>query len=258
MKRILALTMALLFVMALPARAATWFDDGEMLHRDPFCVDAAFSFSSFYTPSLESATEEEARALGTLCESCTALVTPVEGADDPVVWYYNPDGGKYYHRNAECPSIRAKYLPLTGQITAESPTWLPENACSVCGFAQQVLHGPSDSFGWNATPAEKAAFLPGIWTQPSDEAIHFSAAADAAYEFLLALRPKEVYVMSVAHYDQGGPDEPRTTYKVIATTLLRHPVCIVYVDALTGEVYHHQLAEEYKDVAPTDSTGSPT
>lgn len=27
-------------------------------------------------------------------------------------WYYNADGGKYYHANPSCPSVSAKYLPL--------------------------------------------------------------------------------------------------------------------------------------------------
>lgn len=249
MKRLVSCALLLTLLTSLPAHAATWFDDGEKLHRDPFCVDAAFSFSSFYTPSLEFDTEDDARAHGDLCESCTALVTPVEGSDEPVIWYYNPDGGRFYHRDPECASVSKKYKPLSGQITAESPTWWPENPCNVCGFAQQVLRGPSDIDGWNATPAEKAGLLPGVWTKPAAEAIHFSTAASTAYDHLLTLRPKETYAMSVAHYDQGAPDEAstRATYKVIVTTMLRHPVAIVYVDALTGEVYHHQMAAEFAD-----------
>ena len=247
MKRFVSLALLFVLLTSLSAQAATWFDDGEKLHRDPFCTEAAFSFTSFYTPSLEFATEEDARAHGSICECCTALVTPVEGADGPVVWYYNPDGGKFFHRDAECPSVSKKYTPMTGSYIAESPSWWPENPCNVCGFAQQVLMGPADTFGWNATPAEKTAFLPGVWTTPSEEALHFSIAASVASDFLQTLRPQETHVMSVAHYDRGGPGdkENRATYKVIVTTLLRHPVCIVYVDALTGEVYHHQMAAEY-------------
>ncbi len=32
------------------------------------------------------------------------------------VLYYNSDGGKYYHINAECPSVGAKYRPLTAMF----------------------------------------------------------------------------------------------------------------------------------------------
>nr|MBR4281414.1 hypothetical protein [Clostridia bacterium] len=248
MKRFVTLTLLLALLTAIPARAVTWFDDGEELHRDPFCVDAAFSFDSFYTPALQLADDAEARTHGDLCESCTGLVAPAEGADTPVMWYYNPDGGKFLHRDPECASVSQKYKPMTGTVVAERPDLMPENPCSFCGSAQQVLRGPSDTFGWNATPDEKAAFLSGVWTAPSAEAVHFSIAASAATDFLQTLHPQETYVMSVAHYDHGGPDEGknRATYKVIVTTLLRHPVCIVYVDALTGEVYHHQMAAEYE------------
>ena len=247
MKRFVTLTLLLTLLTALPARAVTYFDDGEKLHRDPFCVDAVFSFDSFYASALQLADDEEARAHGVLCESCTALVPQEESTGAPVVWYYNPDGGKFLHRDAECPSVSQKYKPMTGTVVAKRPDWVPENPCNFCGFTQQVLRGPSDTFGWNATPAEKAAFLPGVWTEPSAEAVHFSIAASAASDFLQKLRPQETYVMSIAHYDHGGPSEGenRATYKVIVTTLLRHPFCIVYVDALTGEVYHHQMAAEF-------------
>lgn len=246
MKRIIPLLAALLLA-TLPAQAITWFDDGEKLHRDPFCVDAAFSFDSFYTPALQLANVDEARAHGVLCESCTTLSGPAADADEPVPWYYNPDGGRYYHRNADCPSISQKYRPLTNSIVAESPDWWPENPCKVCGYAQQVVHGPSDLFAWEAPPAEKAQLLPGVWTAPAEDALHYSIAASAACDFLQTLYPKETCALSVAHYDHGGPSEGenRPTYKVVALSMLQHPLAIVYVDALTGEVYHHQLAADY-------------
>lgn len=62
---------------------------------------------------------------------------------------------------------------------------------------------------------------------------------------LLTLREKEVYVFSVVHYDQALPGRPRATYKVIALSSPGHPVAVIYVDALTGEVYHHQLAAAF-------------
>lgn len=249
MKRLVSLILLCTLLTSLPAQAVTWFDDGKKLHRDPYCADAAFSFNSFYSPALECATQEEAlsRSHSIVCESCTALIPDEYTADEPVIWYYNPDGGKYYHSDPNCESIRAVYLPLTGVYTADSRTWWPENPCSFCARTLQTLRSPSDVLAWNATPTEKAAFLPGVWTAPGESAIPFSEAASAATEFLQTLRPEETYTLSVAHYDHVGlaEGENRATYKVIATTLLRHPVAIVYVDALTGEVYHHQLAEEF-------------
>lgn len=38
-------------------------------------------------------------------------------ASDDTILYYNPDGGKYYHADQNCASIRDKYLPLQGQCT---------------------------------------------------------------------------------------------------------------------------------------------
>lgn len=250
MKRLVSLMILCTLMTSLPAQAITWFDDGEKLHRDPFCLNAEFSFNSFYSPSLECANEEEAlaRSHSEICACCTALIPPELSVDAPVTWYFNPDGGRFYHRDAYCASIRSVYLPLTGTYVAESPSWWPENPCSFCAHAQLVLRGPSDIDGWNATPDEKSAFMPGVWTKPAAEAIHYSEAASAATAFLRSIRPEETYALSVAHYDHGGPDEGqnRPTYKVIATTMLRHPVAIVYVDALTGEVYHHQLAKEFE------------
>lgn len=247
MKRFVSAILLFTLLTSLPAQAATWFDDGEKLHRDPFCMEAAFSFDSFYTPSLEFASEEDARAHGSICECCTALVASVEGADVPVVWYYNPDGGKYLHRDAECPSVKKKYTPMTGTIVAERPDWMPENPCNVCGIPNPVLRSPSDTRSWNADAIEKAKLLPGVWTTPAGNAILQENAVEVVNDYLKQLLPEKQYVCTVAHYSQGGPGEreARATYKVIVTTLLRHPVCIVYVDALTGEVYHHQMAAEY-------------
>ena len=246
MKRFVSLALLFVLLTSLPAQAATWFDDGEKLHRDPFCMEAAFSFTSFYTPSLEFATEEAARAHGSVCECCTALVTPVEGADGPVVWYYNPEGGKFFHRDAECPSVSKKYKPMTGSYVAEHPYWMPENPCNVCGIPNLVMRSPSDTRSSNADDAEKTELLPGVWTMPSAESLPQERVIGIVNAYIKTLLPEKQYTCTIAHYDQCSPEEARETWKVVVTTLLRHPVCIVYVDALTGEVYHHQMAAEYE------------
>jgi len=33
-------------------------------------------------------------------------------ADDTPI-YYNPDGGKYFHENQNCSSVKSRFLPLT-------------------------------------------------------------------------------------------------------------------------------------------------
>ena len=248
MKRLISLILSLVLLTSLSAQAATWFDDGKMLHRDPFCMDAEFSFSSFYTPSLEFLSEDDARAHSIVCECCTALVGPVDQVDAPVVWYYNPDGGRYYHRDAECPSVKKKYTPMTGSYVAPRPDWVPDNPCNVCGIPDVVLRSPSDTRASNASDLEKAELLPGVWTLPSENAIHQDKVVEIVNAYTKSLLPEKQYTCTIAHYDHGGPEETtaRETWKAIITTLLRHPVCIVYVDALTGEVYHHQMAKEYE------------
>ena len=246
MKRFVSLALLLILLTSMPAQAATWFHDGEILHRDPFCMEAAFSFDSFYTKSSEFASAEEARTHGAICECCTAIVIPVEGADAPVVWYANPNGGRYLHRDPECVSVSKKYQPLTEKITAERPDWLPENPCNVCGIPDAVLRSPSDTRSSNADDAEKAKLLPGIWTLPSEHAISQEKVLEITNAYVKQILPEKQYACTIAHYDQVSPAESRETWKVIVYTVLRHPVCIVYVDALTGEVYHHQMAQKFE------------
>ena len=54
--------------------------------------------------------------------------------DDDVVLYYNPDGGKQYHSDAECLAVKAQYRPLTAFTWGELET-SPYDAltpCSAC------------------------------------------------------------------------------------------------------------------------------
>ena len=246
MKRLCSLMLLFTLLTTFPAYAATWFPDDNKLHSDPFCIDRRFCFSTYYSLALECATEADTLAEGLpLCESCALAGDAASNLYAPVTWYYNPNGGRFYHRDQNCSSIHSYLLPLSGIYVDESRTWQPDNPCSSCGYAPTLLRAPSDPNGLNATIEEKAALLPGIWTLPGKDAISFSAAADAAHAYLLTILPKETYRLYTLHYDQCSPEGPRETWKVIATTELGHPVCVVYVDALTGEVYQHQLAEEF-------------
>ena len=253
MKRLVPVLAALLLA-ALPAHAETWFPDvsGTVIHRDPFCMERTFSLDSFFLPALQVAPGEivtddssdmtqecttkeiiTADASYTVCPHCYA---PSVEIPESTELYYNPAGGTKLHRNPE-------YRPLKNINEATSA--IPQEHCNFCG--PRFMTTASDTYAWNATAAGKALILPGLWTTPSEEAIHYSAAADAAYDYLLTMlpKPRDHYAMSVAHYDQVGPDENHATFKVIVTTAFREPVCIVYVDALTGEIYQLQWAEEY-------------
>ena len=254
MKRLSMITL-LLVVLALPAQAETWFPDvsGTLIHRDPFCSERLFTMESFVLPAIQvspvdiipaddSTTAREIRTANASYAVCPHCDGPSVEVPESTGLYYNPAGGTKLHRNPDCPSVARKYKPMRNINEAIGP--IPQEHCNFCG--PRFMTSPADIYGWNATPEEKALILPGVWTVPSEEAIHYSAAADAAYEFLLSRlpKPREYYAMSVAHYDQVAPDTPRATYKVIVTSAFRSPVGIVYVDALTGEVFQHHIAVE--------------
>ena len=47
----------------------------------------------------------------------TTPTQPVASTGTPdTVLYYNPDGGSYYHADANCSKIDKRYLPLQGQF----------------------------------------------------------------------------------------------------------------------------------------------
>ena len=53
----------------------------------------------------------------------------------PDTLYYNPNGGKYYHYDMNCPSVSKKYLPLTpfdSEMWRMRPEYSVLNDCPVC------------------------------------------------------------------------------------------------------------------------------
>ncbi|QUA53968.1 hypothetical protein [Aristaeella lactis] len=50
-------------------------------------------------------------------ETPTPEPTPKPETSASTILYYNPDGGKSYHRDPNCPSTSSKYLPFKGQFT---------------------------------------------------------------------------------------------------------------------------------------------
>ena len=52
------------------------------------------------------------------------------------ILYYNPKGGEYYHLDAFCKTVNAKYAPLQGQFTyaeINSDAYKKLKPCNVCG-----------------------------------------------------------------------------------------------------------------------------
>ena len=71
----------------------------------------------------------------------------LERLDDSESVYYNPDGGKKYHADARCSSVRSAYLPLTaityGELTRYPYTQL--TPCGTCGAPER----PETVDAWN-------------------------------------------------------------------------------------------------------------
>ncbi len=250
MKRILLLTCLLTLLCAASAQAVTWFPNGYTLHRDPLCIHNDFSLESCFEKTLTMSEEEATAQSYLICGKC---YVEDDLADMPAsaVWYFNPDGGKYVHRDPECPSVSTKYRPMTGRQELASPDVIPTNACNICGrmtangtFPIEYLF---DQPVWNSTPEEKALMLPGVWTLPSENAIPFTEAMAIGKEWALQYSDKTIHSAIAFHYDSDPQGKPRETWQVVVSTTLMHPICIVHIDALTGEVYGGHISREYSD-----------
>ena len=249
MKRLLPLLAALL--LALPARADTWFPatSGTFIHRDPFCMERGLSLEDYVLPAVQVSPSEiipgyispnrdysemqidTANGGYAVCPHCyvPTVEIPVESE-----LYYNPDGGEMLHHDPECPSVSAKYLPMTNIKDATGP--IPQGTCNFCG--PRFMYSAADNRVWGASLEEKAKFLPGVWTLPSEYAITPAAAASIARDQVVSHLPEDVYTLNVMHYDYGyDVGDGQETYKVLITTALQEPVRLLLIDAVSGEIY---------------------
>lgn len=62
------------------------------------------------------------------------VVTPKPTGDDAVQVYYNPDGGRYYHKKQNCSSVSESYWPLTSLYYSDLETqkFLHLMQCPIC------------------------------------------------------------------------------------------------------------------------------
>lgn len=92
--------------------------------------------------------------------------------------------------------------------------------------------------------------LPRVWTLPSKNVPSPYAVWEVATTFvenipaLMGHFPNELYTDCIYHYDTAG-DEPlaREHYRILVTTVLQESEGIVYVDALTEEVFGMVVVE---------------
>lgn len=247
MKRILLLTFLLTLLCAASARATVWFPNGHTLHRDPLCIYNDFSAESCLekTLSLTRAELEDTDYL--LCTRCCASLPIDETPDEtPVVWYYNPNSGEHLHRDPDCHSVSAKYKPLIEADRLPAQV-IPANVCNLCGRASGEIESLFDNAVWNSTPVEKASMLPGVWTLPSENALPVEDVVAHAKRAAATISLKTVHSAIPLHYDHDEQGNPRETWRVVVTTTLMHPVCVVNFDALTGEYLGMRISREYSE-----------
>ena len=78
-------------------------------------------------------------------------------AEDNLVYWINPDGGRYYHLDQNCPVVNPKYLPLQVSITkeeleqSENSFYLP---CNICVDESHVASVPEE-IKETVTPTEE-------------------------------------------------------------------------------------------------------
>ena len=81
-------------------------------------------------------------------------------AEDNLVYWINPDGGRYYHLDQNCPVVNPKYLPLQVSITKEELEQ-PENSfylpCNICVDESHVASVPEE-IKETGTPTEEPAW----------------------------------------------------------------------------------------------------
>ena len=257
MKRILPLLAALL--LALPAQAETWFPStsGTFIHRDPFCMERILTLENYVLPAVQVSPSEiipgyisptrdysemqivTADAGYVVCPHCYTPTVEVPAESE---LYYNPNGGARLHHNPECLSVASKYLPMTNIKDATGP--IPQGICHTCG--PRFLYSAADNRIWGASLEEKAKFLPGVWTLPSEYAITPEAAASIARDQVVQHLPEDIYTLNVLHYDYGyDVGDGQETYKVLITTALQEPVRLLCIDAITGEIYAIARPAEY-------------
>ena len=242
MKRMIPLLTALMLAV-LPAQAETWFPDvsGTIIHRDPFCAERSLTLASYFQAAVQYASREVIWAEGeyTICPACDVVSVPVP---EESTLYYNPAGGSKLHHDPECPAVSAAYKPLAPITDAEGD--IPQDICYCCG--PRCVLTPADNRLWGATAEEMALFLPGVWTLPSEDAITPEDAASIARDWAAQRLPDELCTVCPMHYDYGlNVSDQRETYKVIVTTALQHPVCVLYLAAQTGEIYAVERAAEF-------------
>ena len=107
-----------------------------------------------------------------LLVALSLLLSIAACAEDETVYWINPDGGRYYHLDQNCPSIHPRYLPLSVYLTKEEVTDQPYGSlyapCSVCVYGGDTVPEEMQETG---TPTEEPAWKMIVDPQYSEYAL---------------------------------------------------------------------------------------
>lgn len=183
------------------------------------------------------------------------LVLGLESAS-AAIWF-GEDNGSTLHRDPYCARRQMVMLqPFAHAVSFADLNALEADGsrqpCDACGV--EVYGDPSQPLPeelhlwWNADLVQKAEMLPGVWTLPPENAVSPEEALQTAKSYAASVPDfarhmdqadgQPLCTGTVFHYDTctAGADQ-RQAYKVLVTTPKLESICIVYVDALTGQVY---------------------
>ena len=131
----------------------THFTDGQTWTAE--AADGGFAFNDYWNPSEDSMWTY--RMTGRLTELYFDVLTDaaerylqvmaaresgIPEIDPHMILYYNPEGGRYYHTDPECPSVNPKYRPLTGVLHYAELDMLAFRVlerCRICGAPERLM-----------------------------------------------------------------------------------------------------------------------
>ncbi|MDR2657630.1 MAG: L,D-transpeptidase [Oscillospiraceae bacterium] len=116
---------------------------------------------------------------------------PMNYPDPDTALYYNPDGGRYYHADENCPSVRSTFLPLKGAMRYEQlrdSTFSHLSACSTCNppLPPQRIDALNEAQGYTREQVEMMQGLRG----------DSSIAADSSATATVYTTPSESMIVS--------------------------------------------------------------
>ena len=102
-------------------------------------------------------------------------------ADDTPL-YRNLDGGKMYHAVAECPNVKKRFLPLTGDFTYGDLDTAPFDKLTPCPDCHAPLRKETILENWKKAAEQIGAAIPDDVLGSSDQTADEIEGADAPDE----------------------------------------------------------------------------